>query len=109
MFAKAFYIFLNKCLFGILKYKFYMEFYFQQGEGVPEIRKGACAHHVTDVEKFFKVNYSWIKSFSFMKLFIIYAIGWYSVSSSVCRHVTVWGKTVAVIMFNTYCNYQCLQ
>lgn len=25
-----------------------------QGEGVPENRKGACAHHVSDVEKFFK-------------------------------------------------------
>ena len=29
---------------------------FQQGEGVPSSRKGVCANHVRDVEKFFRVS-----------------------------------------------------
>lgn len=31
-------------------------FFIQQGEGVPSSRKGVCANHVRDVEKFFKVS-----------------------------------------------------
>ena len=30
-------------------------FCFKQGEGVPSSRKGVCANHVRDVERFFKV------------------------------------------------------
>jgi len=29
---------------------------FQQGEGVPEVRKGACANHVRDVQNLLRVN-----------------------------------------------------
>ena len=34
----------------------YIRFCFQQGEGVPATRKGACANHVKDINRFFKVH-----------------------------------------------------
>ncbi len=47
-------------------------FILKQGEGVPSSRKGTCANHVRDVERFFRVSIT-VSLF----LYIPYVVAWF--------------------------------